>query len=251
MKLECKIHKKGKGFLEPRDIRNFCRDLVQENYPNDKDLLSFVNHHEHSTSPVIYSKPSHSSFSIITFMDENAEKTFEYKCYMALLSNLLINTTFKVRNIEFTICDTIITDFNYTPIETNSNGYVISEIIVPMVIGSSNTEYAIAINATKDRDGKNLPEESKKIIEELAVNAIKSSLIAQNRDWFESDVSRLADLAKIKITNIVYMPIKYKSKQYFPAIRGTIRSNTSLPKFLGYKIGFGYGEIANQGLKNV
>ena len=248
MKLECMIKKDSKGFLEPRDVRNICRDLVQENFPDDKGLLAFVNHHKHETSPVIYSKPSHKSFSIITYMDETVD-AFEYKFYMTMIANLLNGKTFTVRNITFTVKETQITNFDYTSFEEN-DGYEFREIRVPLVIGSSNTEYAIAIEATKNQNGRSLTKESKKIIEELAVNAIKSSIIAQNRDWFGEDKTRETELSKIRISNLVYMPIKYKDKQYFPAIKGTIRSNTALPKFLGYKIGFGYGEVSNKGKSN-
>ena len=78
---------------------------------------------------------------------------------------------------------------------------------------------------------------------------IKSDAEYQIKNWFGLDL-KINDFSIISISNLKQLFLDYKDGVKVPAVTMDFVSNFRLPRFVGYKIGLGWGEIIEKGVRN-
>lgn len=217
--------KNGKPLVLPRDIRNLFNSLAKEEH---KDLVAW---HKHTPSPIIYSKPFRKSVDVYAYNDELVEDAL----------NDIVLKLLKIKKVTFggktfNIDSVWIKPFTHAPIQEGSYTY---QVRTPVIYGSSKTEFFQA-SQLKD-DTEMLQAYIRDRIVEMAIHTIKHNF------GIEINESQFDDLTIFFHDDFKRFIQQYKEDQRFPAFVGTFTCNYSLPRFIGYKTGLGYGELRLQG----
>lgn len=226
MKIKAVLSNDLSGFT-PRDVRNFIGSIADEKY---KD---YVMYHGNKLSPVIYSKPFGNSFEI-TFAKSDKQSTDVFSDIKEKISG---NIKFYGERINRLIID----DTDYNPIPSKEMAFYKSK--TPFVLAVNDIEYKILYSTLKKQD--------KADFINFLTRRIRDSIIFQIKEYIRKpfDAGILNDLKiymqmnkNVNGREFVYKNIRYKDK-VLPVIYLSFISNYTLPEFVGYKIGLGYGQI--------
>ena len=196
----------------PRDVRNYVGSIVDDRY---KDFFMW---HEHKQPPVIYAKPFRKGFEIIFYFND-------FDAITHLMEKIKENRNFygveisKVWSKEESLIPPIKTT---EPITYTTRS--------PLIVGTNPVEWGITNNIKNDKEK----------LKEYLIYKIKDTISHQLKEYIGIEV----DLKDVQITvqECKFFFQKYKESSY-PAFTATFESNYQLPRFVGYKIGLGYGEI--------
>ena len=197
----------------PRDVRNYVGSIVNEKY---KDFFMW---HQHKQPPLVYVKPFKKGFEIV-FYYNNFEAIFH------LIEKIKNNRNFYGIDIKkvWTKEEGFVPPLKVT----NPITYITR---TPIIVGTNPTEWGI-VHGVKDDEKK---------LKDYFVYKIKDTISHQLKEYGSINVD-LKDV-EIDIGEYKFFFQKYKEDKFFPAFFATFKSNYQLPRFVGYKIGLGFGEI--------
>lgn len=196
----------------PRDVRNYVGSIVDDRY---KDFFMW---HEHKQPPIIYAKPFKKGFEIIFYYNG-------FEAISHLMDKIKENKSFygveinKIWNKEESLIP---------PIKTMKQ--ITYTTRTPLIVGTNSVEWGIVNNIKNDEEK----------LKEYLVYKIKDTISHQLKEYIGINVD-LNDM-QLNIKEYKFFFQKYKESSY-PAFTATFKSNYQLPRFVGYKIGLGYGEI--------
>ena len=219
MKIVVKL--KDAGGFKPRDVRNYVGSIVDEKY---KDLAMW---HKNATPELIYVKPFRESFEIISnkndisLMSHIAEKIEDHpNFYGKKIERVWLKNE----------------QFNFP-----QRGLTTYTTRTPIIIGTNEKEIGISFACKV----KNNMEDLTRYI----AHRIKSDAEYQIKNWFGLDL-KIDDFSIISISNLKQLFLDYKDGVKVPAVTMDFVSNFRLPRFVGYKIGLGWGEIIEKEVRN-
>ena len=219
MKIVVKL--KDAGGFKPRDVRNYVGSIVDEKY---KDLAMW---HKNATPELIYVKPFKESFEIISNKND-----------ISLISHIAEkiedHPNFYGKKIERVWLKN--EQFNFP-----QRGLTTYMTRTPIIIGTNEKEIGISFACKV----KNNMEDLTRYI----AHRIKSDAEYQIKNWFGLDL-KINDFSIISISNLKQLFLDYKDGVKVPAVTMDFVSNFRLPRFVGYKIGLGWGEIIEKGVRN-
>ena len=208
--------------LTPRDIRNFIGSIVDAKY---KDLAMW---HEKRYPELIYIKPFAKGFEILNYtnnielMEHIEEKLLEHK-------------DIAIRGIKTKI----------SKVWTKPEQFIfpyrdlcVYKTRTPIVISVNPVEFGISYFAKDDKE---------KLFSYVKSRIVKSVKL-QAKQYFDVEVD-MEDF-QIKVLKYEHFQIKYKDNELYPAVFMEFMSNYKLPRFVGYKIGLGWGEIYEPSSQN-
>lgn len=217
MKIVVKL--KDAGGFKPRDVRNYVGSIVDEKY---KDLAMW---HKNATPELIYVKPFKESFEIISNKND-----------ISLISHIAEkiedHPNFYGKKIERVWLKN--EQFNFP-----QRGLTTYMTRTPIIIGTNEKEIGISF-ACKVKN--NMDDLTRYI-----AHRIKSDAEYQIKNWFGLDL-KINDFSIISISNLKQLFLDYKDGVKVPAVTMDFVSNFRLPRFVGYKIGLGWGEIIEKNL---
>ncbi len=215
------VKAKDTGSLTPRHVRNYIGAIVDEEY---KDICSW---HKHSVPELIYPKPYSSGFEIIS-----VKNNLPVLAHIA--KKIEENRKFYGRDIEEVWSKD--EQFGFP-----RRGIAAYQTRTPIVIGSNKVEYGIAVACAK----KGRTDDLKRYIG----RRIKSDVEYYVRAYFGINIS-IPDLS-LNITELKQLFLNYKEGVRLPMAAMSFTSNYSLPRFVGYKIGLGWGELIERSIVEV
>ena len=220
MKLIVKTDKEIKGLL-PRDVRNFIASVIGEKY-RDKVL-----YHGFAPSELIFVKPFKRGFEIVSYKND-ADLLFHIEEAIRDKTINVFKTKAKIEKIWYKPEDLILPQkglfFYYTR--------------TPVILSTNPVEYRIVYATNNKKDKSDLIRYIK--------HRIKKDVIFKIKHYYGIDVSNvLKDLNLIiKEENVRLVEYK-KGEKKRQAAYLKFASNYSLPRFVGYKTGLGWGELVN------
>jgi hypothetical protein len=216
MKIVVKVNEVS-GF-RPRDVRNYVGSIVDEKY---KDLAMW---HKNTTPELIYVKPFKDSFEIISNKND-----------ISLISHIADkiedNPNFYGKKIERVWLKS--EQFNFP--QRGLTSYITR---TPIIIGTNEREIGVsyACKVKNDIDG----------LVSFVTHRIKSDMEYQIKNWFGLDL-RVDEFKILSVSEFKQLFLDYKDGVKVPAVTMNFTSNFRLPRFVGYKIGLGWGEIIEKG----
>lgn len=249
--LKIKLHKNiefTKNSIENisviEDIRN---NIIRFSNNEPENIMRIINNMSHELSYIIYARPYQDTISIYGLLDEGKNGI------NAIFKNIILNKTFKIKDTIYEIIDipTVETTIDLLPYNNGRiNTYVTTTPI--NIFNKYNHKVFKAILHKHFKDGKfdktNLKavqgyyEEIKKYTNEQIKDFIAymvSKLLKKNKSYFEFINNIKIEWETIKVVFHHY----HSEEKKMPMIIGKFKSNFVLPKFVGYKIGKGFGEI--------
>ena len=209
------------GGFKPRDVRNYVGSIVDENF---KDLAMW---HKHTTPELIYVKPFKNSFEIISVKND-------ISIISHIADKIEKNRDFYGKKIEKVFLKN--EQFLFP-----QRGLTFYSTRTPIIIGNNEKEIGISFACKV----KNNMEDLTRYI----AHRIKSDAEYQIKNWFGLDL-KIDDFSIISISNLKQLFLDYKDGVKVPAVTMDFISNFRLPRFVGYKIGLGWGEIIEKGVRN-
>jgi hypothetical protein len=216
MKLIVKTDKEIKS-LKPRDIRNFIGAVTDDKYADD------ILWHKKTPPKLIYVKPYKMGFEIVTWTNDYG--------LLQHIAEKIQDKTMNIKGINAKITDTWFKDENFT---IPQKGLYFYETRTPVILSTNPVEYKIvyAINTSNN----------KKALIDYIKHRIKNDVEYKAKHYFNLDLD-LKDLNLIiKNENVRLVDYKDGLKK-FQAVFMKFASNYSLPRFVGYKTGLGWGEL--------
>ncbi len=209
------------GGFKPRDVRNYVGSIVDENF---KDLAMW---HKHTTPELIYVKPFKNSFEIISVKND-------ISIISHIADKIEKNRDFYGKKIEKVFLKN--EQFLFP-----QRGLTFYSTRTPIIIGNNEKEIGISFACKV----KNNMEDLTRYI----AHRIKSDAEYQIKNWFGLDL-KIDDFSIISISNLKQLFLDYKDGVKVPAVTMDFVSNFRLPRFVGYKIGLGWGEIIEKEVRN-
>jgi hypothetical protein len=219
MKLIVKTDKEIKN-LTSRDIRNFTGAIV------DKEYIDDVMWHKKTPPKLIYIKPFKLGFEIVTWTND-----------IGLLQHIaekLKDKTINIKNINAKIKKTWFKDENFT---IPQKGLYFYETRTPIILSVNPVEYKIVYATNTKEDKSDLIKYIKRrIITDIKYKAKHYYNLNLNLD----DLNLIIEDENVRL-------VEYKEDlKKFQAVFLRFASNYSLPRFIGYKTGLGWGEIISK-----
>lgn len=205
-----------RGMTTPRDIRNLCGSIAPE---RTKEIVMW---HQSATPHLIYTKASRNSFAIVTYTEEGEAALTDLAGRFASLDKGI-----SLNHHQTEVSDVILRPSAY---RAPKEGLFRYRITSPLIIAGQKPEFAEAREHWEDEE----------YIKGFTARVIADNMAKHIEDWFGIDFEPL-DL-KLVFREFRRFRTPYK-EDYFPAVTGEFLSNYSLPDFVGYKIGLGYGEL--------
>ena len=207
--------------LKPRDIRNLIGSIVEEQY---KDLVLW---HKHEPSELIYAKPYKLGFEIVSW--KNNIKLLKH------IEEKLQNKKLHFGEIEAKVKKVWYKDENLT---IPQQGLFFYYTRTPIILSTNPVEYKI-VYATNQKEDKN------DLIKYIK-HRIKYDVVYKLKHYYGIDVSNsLKDLNLIIQKEDIKLVDYKEGEKKLQAAFLKFASNYSLPRFIGYKTGLGWGELVN------
>lgn len=219
MKIVAKV--KDCGVFKPRDVRNYIGSIVDDKY---KDIVMW---HKTITPELIYVKPFKDSFEIIS--NKNDISLAEH-----IVKKIEVHSNFYGKKIERVWLKN--EQFAFP-----QRGLTAYTTRTPIIIGTNEKEVGISLAC-----------KAKNNMDDLAryiAHRIKSDMEYQIKNWFGLNL-KIDDFSIISMSNLKQLFLDYKEGVKVPAVTMDFVSNFRLPRFVGYKIGLGWGEIIEKGVRN-
>lgn len=211
------VKAKDAGSLTPRHVRDYVGAIVDQEY---KDVCMW---HKHSVPELIYPKLYKDGFEIVSVKNGSVLEHIAGK--------IEASKKFYGRNIEKVW-------FKEEKFGFPQRRLTAYQTRTPIVIGSNKVEYGIAVACAKN--GR--PADLKRYIG----RRIKSDVEHYVKAYFGVNIS-IPDLS-LNITELKQLFLNYKEGVRLPMAAMSFTSNYSLPRFVGYKIGLGWGEIIERSI---
>ena len=220
MKLIVKTNKEIKS-LKPRDIRKLVGSIVDEKY---KDLVLW---HKHKPSELIYVKPYKLGFELVSWKN-NVEllKHIEEK----LQNRELYFEAVKAKIKKVWYKDEVLT--------IPQQGLFFYYTRTPIILSTNPVEYKIVYATNQKEDKSDLIKYIK--------HRIKYDVVYKIKHYYGIDVSNIIKDLNLIIQQENIRLVNYKEgEKKMQAAFLKFASNYSLPRFVGYKTGLGWGELVN------
>jgi len=218
MKLLVKTDKPIKH-LTSRDIRNFIASISSDNA--DEILW-----HKGGNLPrLVFTKPYDCAFEIISY--SNNEDLINS------IANNLQNKNIRIDKADANIISTIV---GYEELIFEKLTKPITYVSrTPMILSANPVEYKIVYATNKY---------NKKDLFRYIIEKIKKDIQYKMKYYKKIDVSKEVENLQIDIKNAQLRLVEYKPyEKKKQAAYLTFESNYALPRFIGYKMGLGWGEI--------
>ena len=211
-------------WLSPRDVRNFLASVNKRDEYNEKILW-----HKHIPPVLIFRKPTKDHVEVINYT--NDIEMMEYfkkivagkEIYNGQGKSVIKHASLKTENFEIP--------------KPLAPYFAVYKTRTPIIIASNNEE--IEKIRKIEGDTKALRDFLKDFILDSIYHQIKHYLGIELPQKYKKQI--LIDVADI---NYFYVPYpKEDVSIHFPAVKCRVISNYLLPRFLGYRIGYGFGEL--------
>lgn len=218
-------------------------------FSNDEPeaIRSIINYELHKLPSVIYASPYNDTISIYGLGDNGAI------AINSIFKNVLLNKTIKIKNDIYKVVGipTIESSIDFLPYN-NGRLNTFTTLTPINIFNRYNHKVFKSILCKHFKDGKF------DIKNTIAINNfykdIKKYALEQIRDSIRFSVSNLLKKDKSHFKFIDNIEIEWEDihivfhhyhsqEKKMPMIVGKFRSNFVLPKFIGYKIGKGFGEL--------
>lgn len=247
---------RDRNFIDNIALTEEARDNIIKFSSNEpENIYKIINNQEFSLPYIIYSKPYKNIFKIYGLGDNGINGI------NAIFKNIIMNQTFKIKNEIYKLKGIPTIESNIDLLPYNNGRINTYTTITPInIFNKFNHKIFKAILYKHFTDGnydknniqkvKSFYEDIKKYADEQIKDSIAylvSNLLKKEKDYFEF-ISKI----KIEWEDIVIVHGKYHSEEKkMPMIIGKFRSNFVLPKFIGYKIGKGFGELSLKDSYNI
>lgn len=226
-----------------------ARDNIIKFSTNEPEAIyKIINNQEHSLPQIIYSKPYKNVFKIYGIGDNGANGI------NAIFKNVIMNRTFKIKNEIYEIKGIPTIESNIDVLPYNNGRINTYTTLAPINIFNTHNHKVFKSILYKhfengEFDNKNI-EKVNSFYDDIKIYAneqIRDSIAYTISNLLKKDKAAFEFISKINIEweNIKIVHEKYHSQERsMPMIKGKFRSNFVLPKFVGYKIGKGFGELS-------
>jgi len=211
-----------KNSLLPRDIRNLVGAVMKNG--KTKDALMNKDKNGHTQSKFVYSKPRPKSFDILNYTDDIRE--------MVELEAALVGKKITTNGNDVTITGCRLVEEGYQFPEKKLSIY---STRTPIIISGNPVEHKIAHHAQKD--SAKMENFLKRRIENLVALQVKQFF---GKEFVFNDL----EIKLISFNTRTITPNrKERPNEYVQGVYCEFVSNYSLPRYVGYLSGLGYGEL--------
>lgn len=248
IKLDKSINYKRTDSLDHIITVEEIRDNIIK-FSNDEPeiIRDIINNTLHTLPSVLYASPYNDTISIYGLADKG------FMAINSIFKNVLLNKTLKIKNDIYKIVGipTIENNVDFLPYN-NGNTNVYTTLTPINIFNKHNHKVFKSILCRSFKDEKfditntkaveSFYEDIKKYALEQIRNSIRYSVsILLNKDKASFEFIDNIDIEWERI-QVVFHHYQSEEKK-MPMIIGKFRSNFVLPRFIGYKVGKGFGEI--------
>ena len=227
------------------------RDFVLKVCDNEPDMIrDIINSKSHTLPNILYSRPYKNQIRIFSLGDKGRV------ALNAIFANIASKGYVKIKNENYKIkgVPRILSDIQTLPVRDGSL-HTYTTLTPLNIFNKHNHKVFLAIANKHFEGGKDIKrgtlQQRKAFFDEIGIYAneqikdsiryLLSSLIpGKNKEEFV-----FVDDIKVEWENIDIVFERYHTEEKpMPMIIGKFNSNFALPKFLGYKIGKGFGELS-------
>ena len=223
MKLETPIE-----WLSPRDVRDFLASVNKRDQYIEKILW-----HKHIPPELIYRRPTKDYLEIINYT--NDIEMMEY------FKNIVVGKEIYNSQGKSKIKHVSLKTENFEIPKPLAPYFAVYRTRTPIIIASNGDE----IEKIRKIEDDN------KAIKAFLKEFIVDSILHQARHYLGVEIPE--DYRKqilIDVIDIKYFYVPYPKREVklnFPSVRCKVISNFLLPRFVGYRIGYGFGELMADG----
>ena len=223
MKLVVKLEKPIE-WLSPRDVRDFLASVNKKNQYVEKILW-----HKHIPPELIYRKPTKDYLEIINYANDIE--------MMGYFKNIVIGKEIYNNQGKSKIKHASLKTENFEIPKPLAPCFAVYKTRTPIIIASNSSEI--------ERIRK--IEEDEKALKAFLREFIIDSIFHQTKYYLGIEIpEKYKKQISIDVIDVKYFYVPYPKKETklnFPSIRCKVISNFLLPRFIGYRIGYGFGEL--------
>jgi len=210
--------------LTPRHVRDFLASLNRKAEYNDIILW-----HKHIPPELIFTAPTQKGyFEIINY--RNNVEMMEY--FKKIMSGKELITECGSSRVE--------------KVMLRNENFILPQLNLGIAVYTTRTPIIIASNTEEINEIRKIENDKEKLrrfLKQFILDSIAHT--AKFYMGYEIPKSTLKEMA-VDVSEIKYFYVPYPKKEvklYFPSVRCRIISNFLLPRFVGYRIGYGFGEL--------
>lgn len=210
--------------LTSRDVRDFVASVNKKQEYNSKILW-----HQHIPPEIIFTKPTQNGvFELVNY--RNDIEMMEY------LKRVIRNSEIYTQAGKSTI--------KYANLKTEN--FIMPKISPALAVYNTRTPIIIGSNDTDKERIRKISDDIGKI-RHIAKSVIKDSIFYQIKHYLGIDVPvKQQEDVVVDVADINFFFVPYPKKEVkldMPAVKCKVISNVILPRFVGYRIGYGFGEL--------
>lgn len=245
------VNEKYDNLLIVESIRDYIIKICDNEPEYVKNIL---NYKEHAMPKIIYSRPFKNSVRIFSLGEEGRI------ALNSIFIKIMSNGYLRIKNKDYKISGTPKLEIDLPFLPTSNGEFNIYTTLTPLnVFNRHNQKVFQAILAKHFGDGNYIDNSKKesvvafyKEIEIYTAEQMKSSIqysLSQLMGRKPSDFEFVNNI-KIEWEDINIIHAHYHSEEKaLPMVVGKFKSDFTMPKFLGYKIGKGFGEMSYKGVE--
>ena len=230
---------------------NYRDSIIKMSNNEPSEILRIINNMENSYPNIVYAKPYKDTVRIFGFGDKGV------LAINSIFKNVLLNKGLKIKDETYQVVGipTINDNFDFLP-HNNGRWNTYTTITPINIFNRHNHKVFKSIlcryfeNGIFDASKTDKVEAFYKNIQEFATENLRdsiaymcASILNRNKSEFE-----FVNSINFEWEDMIIVHRKYHSQEMkMPMIKGRFKCNFVLPKFIGYKIGKGFGELS---LKN-
>lgn len=229
-------------------IENIRDAVIKMNNNEPDNILNIINNKEHSLPNIIFSRPYKNMIKIFGIGEKGSN------AINAIFKNVLLNGYFKIKDKNYNVVG-IPSFVNNNDLLPFSNGGINHyTTITPINVFNKHNHGAFKRLLYKHFPSGNFDINLKENVEDFysEIKEFTNEQIKNSIAYICSKVLNkpMEDFEFIKNIEIEWESILLQHKKYhseekaMPMITGRFKSNFVLPKFVGYKIGKGFGELS-------
>ncbi|MDD2640108.1 MAG: hypothetical protein PHS65_03860 [Arcobacteraceae bacterium] len=223
-------------------------NIIKFSSDEPESLYRLINNQDHSLPCIVYAKPYEDTIKVYGLGDDGLNGI------NAIFKNVVMNQTFKIKNEIYKIKGFPIVENNIDLLPYSNGRENVYTTITPInIFNRFNHKVFKAILYKHFKDGNfdsNQAENVKSFYKEIAayvneqirdsIAYMVSKILKKEKEYFEFVSKIEIDWDDIKIIHGKY----HSEEKKMPMVIGKFRCNFVLPKFIGYKIGKGFGELS-------